>query len=139
MTTPDDLLRSVLQAELEVAARIAKRDVATLTTVEAVRVLSDFGLRYSRLAPLVEAQISIPEPELQHILAELCARYGAGLEKKPRQRLLTITAPRAFIDEALQPVLQGMLDVVIAARHEQARRLLAGLRASAPTETMQRE
>ena len=131
MTRPDDLLRRVLQAELEVAARITKRDVATLTTLEAVRVLREFGVRCGQAGPLVEARISIPEPELQHVLSELCERYGAGLHKPPRQRLLTITAPRRFIDDALQPVLQGMLDVVIAARHEQARQLLAGLRASA--------
>jgi len=131
----DDVLRKVLQAEIEVAARITKRDAASLTTSEAVRALRAFGLKCSQSAPLVQAQISIPEPELQHILSELCERYGAGLEKKPRQRLLTITAPRAFIDDALQPVLQGMLDVVIASRHEQARRLIAELRASAPPET----
>jgi hypothetical protein len=132
--TPDDVLRGVLRAEIEVAARIASRDAATLTTTEAVRALRDFGLRCSQSEPLIEAQISIPEPELQHILAVLCERYGAGIEKKPRQRVLTITAPRAFIDRAIQPVLQGMLDVVIASRHEQARRLVAELRASAPEE-----
>jgi len=135
VTTPEDVLRGVLRAEIEVAARIVNRDAATLTTFEAVRALRAFGVQCSRAAPLIEAQISIPEPELQHILAELCERYGAGLHKKPRQRLLTITAPRAFIDLALQPVLQGMLDVVIASRHEQARRLVAELRASAPEET----
>ncbi len=48
-------------------------------------------------APLVEARISIPEPELPHIMAEVCERHGAGHDKKPRQRLLTITAPRLFI------------------------------------------
>lgn len=135
MTEPDDLLRGVLRAEIEVAARIINRDAVSLTTSEAVRALRAYGLRCSQSAPLIEAQISIPEPELQHILGELCERYGAGLHKKPRQRLLTITAPRAFTDNALQPVLQGMLDVRIASRHEQARRLIAALRASAPEDT----
>ena len=125
----------MLRAEIEVAARIVNVDAATLTTLDAVRVLRAFGDRCSQAAPLIEARISIPEPELQHIVAELCERYGAGIEKKPRERALTITAPRAFIDMALQPVLQGMLDVVIASRHEQARRLVAELRASAPWET----
>ena len=136
VATPDDVLSGVLRAEIEVAARIMNRDAASLTTPEAVRALREYGLRCSQSTPLVEAQISIPEPELQHILSELCERYGAGLHKKPRQRLLTITAPRAFIDNALQPVLQGMLDVVIASRHEQTRRLIAELRASAPADTM---
>jgi hypothetical protein len=134
VATPDDVLRGVLQAEIEVAARITNREAASLATLEAVRALRAFGLRCSQSAPLVEAQISIPEPELQHVLAELCERYGAGLHKKPRQRLLTVTAPREFIDSVLQPVLQGALDVVIASRHAQARRLVAELRASAPEE-----
>ena len=130
--TLDDVLRRALEAEIQIAARITNTDPATLSTAEAVRALRAFGQRCSQAAPMVEAQISIPEPELQHILAVLCERYGAGLEKKPRQRVLTITAPRVFIDTALQPVLQGMLDVVIAWRHEQARELLRKLSASAP-------
>ena len=126
------VLRGVLRAEIKVAARIVDRDAATLTTSEAVLALRAFGARCSQAAPSIEAQLSIPEPELQHVVAELCERYGAGLHKKPRQRLLTITAPRAFVDAALQPVIQGVLDVLIAARHEQARRLVAELRGSAP-------
>lgn len=132
MTTPDGVLRGVLRAEIEVAARIVGRDAASLTTAEAVLALRAFGARCAQAAPLVEAQLSVPEPELQHVIAELCERYGAGLHTKPRQRVLTVTAPRAFIDVALQPVIQGVLDAVIAARHEQARQLVSGLRASAP-------
>lgn len=135
VTAHEDVLRGMLRAEIEVAARIVNVDAATLTTLDAVRALRAFGDRCSQAAPLIEARISIPEPELQHIVAELCERYGAGIEKKPRERALTITAPRAFIDMALQPVLQGMLDVVIESRHEQSRRLVAELRASAPWET----
>ncbi|MBK8015139.1 MAG: hypothetical protein IPK13_27815 [Deltaproteobacteria bacterium] len=67
-------------------------------------------------------------------MAELCERYGAGLHRKPRQRLLTITATPAFVDGALHPVIQVMLDVVMDARHEEARRLMAELRASMPDE-----
>lgn len=137
MGTSDEVLRGVLQAEIEVAACITQRDVAGLSTADAVDALREFGRRCSKGAPLVEAQISIPEPELQHIVATLCERYGAGLHKKPRQRLLTITAPREFIDRALQPIVQGMLDVVIASRHEQVRRLIAELRGSAPEEAKQ--
>ena len=133
--TPDDILRGALLAEIAVAARITDRDAATLTTPDAVRALRAFGLRCRETDPLAEAQISLPEPEFQHVLAELCERYGARLHKKPRQRLLTITAPRAFIDNALHPVLQDMLDVVIAARHKQARQFVSDLRASAPEKT----
>jgi len=132
VTGPGDVLPAMLCAEVAVAARLSQRDAAALTTSDAVRIIRAFGEHCSKASPLVEAQISIPEPELQHFLSELCERYGAGLHKKPRQRALTITAPRAFIDAALQPVLQGMLDVVIASRHDQARRLIAELRASAP-------
>ncbi|MBK8011654.1 MAG: hypothetical protein IPK13_09895 [Deltaproteobacteria bacterium] len=134
MAGSNEILSKILQAEIEVAARISSREAAGLTTPEAVRTLRAFGLRCSRSAPLIEAQISIPEPELQHVVAELCERYGAGLHRKPRQRLLTITATHAFVDDALHPVIQAMLDVVIAARHEEARRLIAELRASMPDE-----
>jgi hypothetical protein len=132
---PESVLRGVLRPEIEVAARIVNRDPATLTASEAVLALRAFWARCSQAAPSAEAQLSIPEPELQHVVAELCQRHGAGLHKKPRQRLLTITAPRAFVDTGLQPVIQGGLDVVIAARHEQARQLIGELRASAPEGT----
>lgn len=131
----DDVLRGVLQAEIEIAARLISREPATLTTADAVQAIREFGLRSSQRAPLIEVQMSIPEPDLQHILAEFCERYGAGIERKNRQRLPTVTAPRAFIDAVLNPLVQAMLDLVIAARDEQVRSLVDGLRASAPDET----
>ena len=37
----------------------------------------------------------------------------AGLHKKPRQRRLSITASRAFVDDSRHPAIQAMLDVVL--------------------------
>lgn len=135
MIATEHVLIEVLRAEIEVAAHIIGCDARSLTTSDAVLALRAFGLRCSERGPLVEMQLSMPEVELQHVVAELCERYGAGLHKKPRQRVLTITAPREFIDVVLQPVIQGVLDVVIGARHEASRQLIAGLRGSAPAWT----
>ncbi|MBK8011693.1 MAG: hypothetical protein IPK13_10095 [Deltaproteobacteria bacterium] len=59
---------------------------------------------------------------------------GPGSTGSRASASLTITATHAFVDDALHPVIQAMLDVVIAARHEEARRLIAELRASMPDE-----
>ena len=129
---PDDVLRRLTHAEIAVAARVAQRDPATMTTAEAVAILRAFGLDASQRAPLVETEVSIPESMLQAVLALLCERYGAGLHKKPRQRVLTVTAPRAFVDDALSPLLGAMLDIVTEWQHAQMRALLQALEATAP-------
>lgn len=127
-----ELLDQLLRAEIEIAAQVTGRDAARMTTADAVRALDDLGRTATQREPLVETDFALDEPMLQGILATLCARYGAGVHRKPRRRAITVTAPRTFIERALQPLVLRMGDHVEAWQHARIRALMTMVEESAP-------
>ena len=103
-----ELLELLLRAEIEIAAQLTGRDATGMSTADAVRALDDFGRAATQREPLLETDFTLDDPMLQGILATLCARYGAGVHRKPRRRALTVSAPRMFVQSALHPLIVRM-------------------------------
>ena len=127
-----ELLELLLRAEIEIAAQLTGRDATGMSTAAAVRALDDFGRAATQREPLVETDFTLDDPMLQGILATLCARYGAGVQRKPRRRALTVSAPRTFVQSALHPLIVRMGAHVEAWHHARIRALVTMIEESTP-------
>lgn len=78
--------------------------------------------------PDVEVRLSVPTPASQRVLIAACARYKLRLYRLPRQRdsSMCVQVPAGFMREVLQPLLQGMAQIVEDAAHRTTMRIIDG-------------